>query len=72
MPATAQKRHPMVQQRTYNDTSKTRLPKEAAPFKEVGAKTPSDRELNLKRVEQAETASNISKWLGSKICGKAC
>ena len=65
----------MVQQRTYNDTFKTRLPKEAAPFKEVAAKTPSekyDRELNLKRVEPAETASNINKWLDSKICGKAC
>jgi hypothetical protein len=31
-----------------------------------------DRELYLQRVEQAETASNIQKWLSSKICGKAC
>jgi len=63
----------MVQQRTY--TQKIRLPNEAAPFKEVAAKLLSekyDRELNLERVEQAELASNISKWLGSKICGKAC
>ena len=63
----------MVQQRTYTDTN--RLPKEAAPFKEVAAELPSekyDRELNLKRVEQAEIASNINKWLGSKISGKAC
>jgi hypothetical protein len=65
----------MVQQRTFTDTFKNRLPKEAAPFKEVDAKLPSekyDRELNLERVEQAETASNIGKWLNSKICGKAC
>jgi len=63
----------MVQQRTY--TQKIRLPNEAAPFKEVAAKLLSekyDRELNLERVEQAELATNISKWLGSKICGKAC
>ena len=64
----------MVQQRPYTETFNNRLPKEAAPFKEVAAKRPSgyDRELNLQRVEQAEIASNISKWLGSKICGKAC
>jgi hypothetical protein len=65
----------MVQQRTYTDTLDNRLPKEAAQFKEVAAKLPAekyDRELNLKRVEQAEIASNIDKWLGSKICGKAC
>ena len=56
----------MVQQRTFTDTFKNRLPKEAAPFKEVDAKLPSekyDRELNLERVEQAETASNIEKKL---------
>jgi hypothetical protein len=65
----------MVQQRTYNDTFETRPPKEAARFKEVAAKKPSEKydgEPDLKRVEQAKTASNISKWLGSKICGKAC
>jgi hypothetical protein len=69
------KRIQMVQQRTHTDTFENRLPKEAAQFNEVAAKLPSakyDRELNLKRVEQAETASNINKWLGSKICGKAC
>jgi hypothetical protein len=65
----------MVQQRTYSDTFQNRLPKEAARFKEVAAKLPSekyDREQSLQRAEQAETASNINKWLGSKICGKAC
>jgi hypothetical protein len=31
-----------------------------------------DRELLLRRREQAEIASNIDKWLSSKICGKAC
>jgi len=31
-----------------------------------------DRKLDLKRVEPAEIASNINKWLGSKISGKAC
>jgi hypothetical protein len=65
----------MVQQRTYTDTFENRLPKEAAQVNEVAAKLPSekyDRELKLKRVEPAETASNINKWLGSKICGKAC
>jgi len=65
----------MVQQRTNTDTFKNRLPKQAATFKEVDAKLPSekyDREQSLQRVEQAETASNINKWLGSKICGKAC
>jgi hypothetical protein len=65
----------MVQQRTSTDTFKNRLPKQAATFKEVDAKLPSekyDREQSQQRVEQAETASNINKWLGSKICGKAC
>jgi hypothetical protein len=68
----------MVQQRTgvqHPETFKNRLPKEAVQFKEV-AYNPSpesyDRELFLQRVEQAETASNIQKWLSSKICGKAC
>jgi hypothetical protein len=65
----------MVQQRIPPDTLANRLPKEAAQFNEVAAKLPSEkyaRELKLKRVEQAETASNINKWLGSKICGKVC
>jgi hypothetical protein len=31
-----------------------------------------ESEPPLNRVEQAETASNISKWLSSKISGKAC
>jgi hypothetical protein len=67
----------MVQQRTHvqhTATFKNRLPKEAVQFKAI-ADNPSPesyRELYLQRVEQAETASNIQKWLSSKICGKAC
>ena len=68
----------MVQQRTHvqhTATFKNRLPDEAVQSKAV-ADNPSlesyDRELYLQRVEQAETASNIQKWLSSKICGKAC
>jgi hypothetical protein len=61
----------MVQQRTDTETFKNRPPKEAV--QEVSDNLPlvsSDRQLP--RREQAETASNINKWLGSKICGKAC
>ena len=68
----------MVQQRPHvqhTATFKNRLPKEAVQFKAF-ADNPSpesyDRELYLQRAEQAETASNIQKWLSSKICGKAC
>jgi hypothetical protein len=63
----------MVQQRTDTETFKNRLPKEAVQLEEVSDTLPpvgSDRQL--RRREQAETASNINKWLGSKICGKAC
>lgn len=65
----------MVQQRTYTETFKHRLSKEAVQVREVANNLPPenyDRELLLRRREQAETASNIDKWLGSKICGKAC
>jgi hypothetical protein len=65
----------MVPQRTCVDTFKTRLPKEEAPFEEVAAKTSSEkysRGPDRKRVKQAEIASSINKWLGSRICGKAC
>ena len=65
----------MVQQRTYNDIFETRLPKGAASFEEVAARTPSEkyrRDPDPKWVEQAEIASSINKWLGSRICGKAC
>lgn len=65
----------MAPQRTYNDTVLTRPPKDAAPFEEVAAKTASEkysREPDQKRVEQAEIASSINRWLGSRICGKAC
>jgi len=65
----------MVQQRTYTETFKHRLSKEAVQVKEAADNLPPenyDRELLLRRREQAETASNINKWLSSKICGKAC
>jgi hypothetical protein len=63
----------MVQPRTDTETFKNRLPKEAVPHEEVADNLPpasSDRQLRQRK--QAETASNINKWLGSKICGKAC
>jgi hypothetical protein len=63
----------MVQQRTPTDTLANGLPKEAAQFKEAPVERPSEKyNLELKHVEQTEIASNINKWLGSKICGKAC
>jgi hypothetical protein len=65
----------MVQQRKHVQHTATFKNRLAAQFKAV-ADNPSpeshDRELYLQRVEQAETASNIQKWLSSKICGKAC
>jgi hypothetical protein len=66
----------MVQQRKrvrHRDTFEERLSKEAAKFKEAADKLPPGsfaRELLLRRVAQAETASNIDKWLSSKIVGK--
>jgi hypothetical protein len=75
MPATPQIRGiQMVQQRTNTETFKHRPSKEAVQVKEVANNLPPenyDREL-LRRREPGETASNINKWLGSKICGKAC
>jgi hypothetical protein len=68
----------MVQQRKrvrHTETFEERLSKEAIKFKEAADKLPPGsfaRELLLRRVAQAETASNIDKWLSSKICGKAC
>jgi hypothetical protein len=68
----------MVQQRKrvrHQETFEERLSKAAVKFKEAADKAPPasrDRELLLQRVQQAETASNINKWLSSKICGKAC
>jgi hypothetical protein len=68
----------MVQQRKrvrHRDTFEERLSKEAGKFKEAADKLPPGsfaREMLLRRVAQAETASNIDKWLSSKICGKAC
>jgi hypothetical protein len=67
----------MVQQRRlvrHTETFEERLSKAAGKFKEAADKPPAshDRELLLRRVQQPETASNIDKWLSSKICGKAC
>jgi hypothetical protein len=68
----------MVQQRKgvrHTETFDERLSKEAAKFKEAAGKLPPGsfaRDLLLRRVAQAETASNVNKWLNSKICGKAC
>jgi hypothetical protein len=57
------------------ETFEERLSKAAIKFNEAADKLPPasrDRELRSQRVQQAETASNIAKWLSSKICGKAC
>jgi hypothetical protein len=67
----------MVQQTPVKrpETFEQRASKEAVKFNEGTSNSPSrkyDRELLLHRVERAETASNINKWLSSKICGKAC
>jgi hypothetical protein len=68
----------MVQQRKrvrHTETFEERLSKETVKFKEAADKLPPGsfaRELLLRRVTQAETASNINKWLGSKISAKAC
>jgi hypothetical protein len=68
----------MVQQRTrvkQTEPFKNQPSKEVVQFKEVADNQyldRRDRELLLRRVEQGETASNINKWLSSKICGKAC
>jgi hypothetical protein len=63
----------MVQQRTdvkQTETYEEQLSREAAQFNPPSRRY--DRESHLQRVEQVETASNIQKWLSSKICGKAC
>jgi hypothetical protein len=68
----------MVQQQTRfkrTETFEQRLSREALQFNEGANNSPSrryDRELPPNRVERAETASNINKWLSSKICAKAC
>jgi hypothetical protein len=68
----------MVQQLTgvkHTETFEKRLSREAAQFNEGAKNLPprrDDQELLQRRVEQAETVSNINKWLSSKICGKAC
>jgi hypothetical protein len=54
----------MVQQRAHIET--------AVQIEEVADNlSPESREQQM-RLQQAEMASNINKWLGSKICGKAC
>jgi hypothetical protein len=56
------------------ETPEQRLSKEAVKFHEGVNNSPSsryDRELSHP-VERPEIASNIQKWLSSKICGKAC
>jgi hypothetical protein len=68
----------MVQQRTrvkQTEPFKIQPSKQAVEFDEGANNCPPrryDGELLLHRVEQTETASNIQKWLSSKICGKAC
>jgi hypothetical protein len=68
----------MVQQRKrvrHTETFEERLSKEAVKLKEAADKLPPGslaRELLLRQVTQAETASNINKWLSSKISAKAC
>jgi hypothetical protein len=57
----------MVQQQTrvkHTETFEKGRSKEAVQSNEVAN--------NRSRDEEAETASNINKWLSSKICGKAC
>jgi hypothetical protein len=59
----------------HTETFEERLSKEAVKFKEAADKLPPGslaREPLLRRVTQAETASNINKWLSSKISAKAC
>jgi hypothetical protein len=79
MPVTAQLgASKMVQQCTdvkQTEPLEEQLSREATQFNEGPNNPPPrryDRESHLQRVEQVETASNIQKWLSSKICGKAC
>ena len=65
----------MVQQRKHTETFEERLSKERVKIKEAADKLPPGghaRELLLRQVQQAETASNVEKWLSSKICAKGC
>jgi hypothetical protein len=62
----------MVQLRTDTETFKNRLPKEAVHEEVADNLPPASSDRQLRQRKQAETASNINKWLGSKICGKAC
>ena len=56
----------MVQQPTVEE----RLSKERLKIKEAADKLTAGRARG--RFQHTETASNIQKWLGSKICAKAC
>jgi hypothetical protein len=62
----------MVQQRTDTEMFKNRLSKEALQLEEAFDNPPPKSHEQQLRRQQAEMASNINKWLGSKICGKAC
>jgi len=67
----------MVQQRTdvkHTEIFEKGITREAVQFDGANNSPPRryDREQLLHGVERAETASNINKWLSSKICGKAC
>ena len=56
----------MVQQPTVEE----RLSKERLKIKEAADKLAAGRAQG--QFQHTETASNIEKWLGSKICAKAC
>ena len=51
----------------HEKTFEERLAEEAQRFKEAAKKLPPGmaRELLLRRARQAETASNVSRWLSS-------
>ncbi|MCD9109812.1 hypothetical protein [Bradyrhizobium japonicum] len=60
----------MIKRRNRTKHTKTfeeRLAEEAARFKEAAAKLPpgTQRELNLRRARQADTAAHINEWLTS-------
>jgi hypothetical protein len=64
----------MVQPRKHTETFEEPLSKERVKIKEAADKLlPAGRAREmLLQVQQADTASNIEKWLSSKICAKAC
>jgi hypothetical protein len=62
----------MVQQPACTATINNRLAKEVVQFPDNLLLHIYGPPLDLQQVEQAEAASNINKWLSSKICAKAC